>query len=196
MSDTIRFEIASENRSRRERRDRFRMGNEFAAQFFNPQPSSSLNLRIIDSSGDSVLCHTEIVENDYHIFPDELDEYGQWHEKPGGYVLTSSFARIEDFLEILKFFYFDYLTIDKNTLTLPKLDRLIYAAYLLTQMPLYYRLLTLKRTFHESLALLINNNVGEVGDQENGVENQWILQVADAVTASSYAALLGADVET
>lgn len=195
MSDTIRIGCPTTFRSRSERRERYRLGNEFAAQFYHPQASSTLNLKIIDANGDSVLCHTEVIENNVHVFPDEMDERGCLFEKIGGYSIVNSYARIEDFTEILKFYYYDSLVLDKQTLTIERLDRLIHAAHVLTQMNLYNRLLTIRSRFQDCITVRLNsspNNSSSNDDEfpDRSDEIDEILRQSNEVTAASFADLV------
>lgn len=193
LQDSIRIECPTEFRSRNERREKFRLGNEFAAQFFSPQALSTLNVRITDASGSSVLCHTEVFQNNVYLFPDYSDDRGHSIERPGGYHVYDPFATAQDFCEVLKFYYFDYLVLDRNFLTYEKLLRLTHAAYVLTQMHLYQRLLTITRQVEEQVTIRLNCVLDddEEEDRDDEEERQRILDWADEVTASSFSELIG-----
>lgn len=126
--------LSSSQRTRREKRDKTRIFNEYISQFYLPRGSSTLNVRVYDGKGNFVLCHTELFERDWILFPDELDpDTGDMAERVGGYKIYCPYASIRDIEDVLSYLYMDCLDIPHSELTIDRVDGLLHVSVMLMQ---------------------------------------------------------------
>lgn len=74
---------------------------------------------------------------------------------------------MDEIQEVLNFYCFDFIVLKKETLSVDKLDMLCLAAFKLSFMPLYHKLLSLKTTLIQNITYLISRRPVEIIDEDD-----------------------------